>query len=224
MDFQRSTLSIVQTSTTVLLLFCAGLGVAREPSGHEIADFSLTPFGGYTFGGEFEDAAGSLVVEVDDSPHYGLIVNRRESANTQWELFYSRQQSEADTSALPAGTSGRSSIDLDVQYLHLGGTYVGDGARARPFLAATLGGTRFDPDPLSFDSENFFSFSIGAGYQLQPTERLGLRLGGRLFGTLLRSDTDLFCQTGPAENVCAISADSDIYWQFQTSLGVVFRF
>jgi hypothetical protein len=45
-----------------------------------------------------------------------------------------------------------------------------------------------------------------------------------LLGTFLRSDSALFCETGVDENVCAIAADSDMYWQFQTSLGVVFRF
>lgn len=208
-----------------IALLCAGTSVAEEPLLNEIPRFSLTPIGGYTFGGEFADKAGILAVEVDDSPHYGLIANIRESANTQWEIYYSRQQSEADTSELSTGTPvGDAVVDLDVQYLHVGGTYVADGLRARPFLAATVGATRFDPDPLTFDSENFFSFGVGAGWQLQPTERLGVRVEGRVFGTLLRSDTDLFCQTGPEENICAISADSDVYWQFQTTLGVVFRF
>jgi hypothetical protein len=101
---------------------------------------------------------------------------------------------------------------------------VADGLRARPFLAATVGATRFDPDPLTFDSENFFSFSIGAGWQVQPSARLGLRLEGRLLGTFLHSDTELFCATGPDENICAIAADSDMFWQFQTSLGVILRF
>jgi opacity protein-like surface antigen len=204
----------------VLALLASGAAVA-DPAG--IPRLSVTPIGGYTFGGEFEDAAATASVEVDDAAHWGLIVNLRESANTQWEVFYARQQSEAEITELPAGMpAGR--VDLDVQYLHVGGTYVADGVRARPFLAATVGATRFDPDPLTFDSENFFSFGLGAGWQFAPTDRLGLRLESRLLGTFLRSDSELFCQTGPDENLCAISTDSDTYWQLQASLGVVFRF
>lgn len=220
MEFHHPTLNALKAVAGLALLH-AGTSAAQQPN--EIPRVSLTPFGGYTFGGEFKDGTATRAVEVDDAPHYGLILNMRESANTQWEVFYSRQQSEADTSGLPGGNPG-SAVDLDVQNLHVGGTYVGGGARARPFLAATVGATRFDPDPLTFDSENFFSFGIGAGYQLQPTERFGIRLEGRLLGTLLSSDTDLFCQTGIEENVCAISADGDVYWQLMTSLGVVFRF
>jgi len=206
-------------AAAILLLATAAQG--QELGANEIPRFSLTPFGGYAFGGEFEDEDGSLVVEVDDAAHFGLIFNIRESQNTQWEIFYARQETEADTSEVSAT---QPVVDIDVQYLHLGGTYVADGDRTRPFLAAGIGGTRFDPGPLTFDSENFFSFGIGAGWQLQPTDRLGLRLEGRLLGTFLRSDSALFCETGVDENVCAIAADSDMYWQFQTSLGVVFRF
>lgn len=206
-------------ATAGVLLAGMAHGQARDAG--ELPRFALTPYGGYTFGGEFKDDTESLSVEVDDAAHLGLIFNVRETANTQWEIFYARQEAEADTSEI---APSQPEVDIDVQYLHLGGTYVADGEWARPFLAAGIGGTRFDPGPLTFDSEDFFSFGVGAGWQLQPTERLGLRLEGRLLGTFLQSDTALFCETGIDENVCAIVADSDLYWQFQTSLGVVLQF
>ena len=209
----------VAAATAGLLLASAAHGQGRD--GAELPRFALTPYGGFTFGGEFNDDAESLAVEVDDAPHLGLIFNVRETANTQWEIFYARQEAQADTSAV---SPSQPVVDIDVQYLHLGGTYVADGEWARPFLAAGIGGTRFDPGPLSFDTENFFSFGVGAGWQLQPTDRLGVRLEGRLLGTFLHSDTELFCETGIDENICAIAADSDLFWQFQTSLGLVLQF
>jgi len=216
----RNAMTVIRAAVVAGLLL-AGASQAQELERNEISRFTLTPYGGYAFGGEFKDEEDSLRVEVDDAAHFGLIFNVRESANTQWEIFYSRQQSEADTSEV---SPTQPLTDIDVQYLHVGGTYVADGARARPFLAAGIGGTRFDPDPLTFDSENFFSFSVGAGWQFQPTDRLGLRLEGRLLGTILGSDSQLFCRTGPEENICAIASEGDMYWQFQTSLGLVFRF
>lgn len=212
--------STIARSLPVLVLLAGG---AAHGAGFDIPRVSLTPIGGYTFGGEFEDAAGDLSVEVDDAAHFGLILNFRESARTQWEIFYALEQTEADVSELPSG-GGADTMDLDIQYLQAGGTYVAEGRTARPFLAATVGVTRFDPDPLRFDSENFFSFGLGAGWQLQPTDRLGLRLEARLLGTFLDSDTALFCRTGPDRNICAIRADSQMYWQVQTSLGLIFRF
>jgi opacity protein-like surface antigen len=221
MDVNHAASKCLKGFAVVAGLLFAAFTQGQELGDNEIPRFSLTPYGGYSFGGEFEDEDDSLAVEVDDAAHFGLIFNIRESQNTQWEIFYARQETEADTSEVPAT---QPLVDMDVQYLHLGGTYVADGDRARPFLAAGIGATRFDPGPLTFDSENFFSFGIGAGWQLQPTDRLGLRLEGRLLGTFLRSDSALFCETGFDENVCAIEADSDMYWQFQTSLGVVFGF
>jgi opacity protein-like surface antigen len=221
MDINHAASRIPRGLTVIASLLLAAVSHGQEHRANEIPRFSLTPFGGYTFGGEFKDEGGNPAVEVDDAAHFGLIFNIRESQNTQWEIFYARQETEADTSEVSAT---QPVVDIDVQYLHLGGTYVADGVRARPFLAAGIGATRFDPGPLTFDSENFFSFGIGAGWQLQPTDRLGLRLEGRLLGTFLRSDSALFCETGTDENVCAIVADSEMYWQFQTSLGLVFRF
>jgi hypothetical protein len=203
-----------------MLMAITAAGAAELP-GKELAPFSLTPFGGYTFGGTFKDAEDTLEVEVDDAAHFGLVFNIREGANTQWEIFYSRQQSDADTAAV---TPSQPVVDIDIHYLHIGGTYVADGGRARPFLAATVGGTRFDPGPLTFDTENFFSFGVGAGWYVSASERLDIRLEARALGTFLRSDTALFCQTGPDENVCAILAESELFWQFQTSVGFAFRF
>jgi opacity protein-like surface antigen len=187
----------------------------------ETSRFELTPFAGITFGGEFEDMTSSASLELDDNASFGLILDIRESANTQWEILYSRQATRADTTDLPTGGA---SFDVDVHYIHGGGTYLGEGDRARPFLAATIGATHFEPGLDDFGSETFFSFSIGAGFQLRPNDRLGIRLEARAYGTLLESDTELFCQTGPNENICVIVSEGTLLWQFQTLAGFVFRF
>lgn len=221
MDIRTLTDAMPVTFLACATLLAAGTSSAQATDTSELARFSLTPFAGYTFGGEFKDDEAMLSVDVEDAAHFGLVFDIREGANTQWEVFYSQQQTEADTAGI---APGQPVTDIDIHYLQVGGTYVADGQRARPFLAATLGATRFDPGPLTFDSENFFSFGVGAGWYLQASERLNLRLEGRLLGTLLRSDSDLFCETGPDENVCALAADGDFFWQFQTSLGFAFRF
>lgn len=200
-----------------MTLLLAAAANAQE----ETFNFELTPFAGYTFGGEFEDMTTAASLELEDDASFGMIMNIRESANTQWEILYSRQATEADTTGLPI--SGPP-LDLDVHYIHGGGTYQGDGDRARPYLAATIGATHFEPGLAGLDSETFFSFSIGAGLQLRPNDRFGIRLEARSFGTLLESDTDYFCQSGPAGAVCAIRSEGTVLWQIQTMVGFVFRF
>jgi len=198
------------------LLLAATANAQEEPF-----TFELTPFAGYTFGGEFEDMTGSSSLELEDDASFGLILNIRESANTQWEVLYSRQATEADTTGLAIGGPP---LDLDVHYIQGGGTYQGAGDHARPYLAATIGAAHFEPGLAGFDSETFFSFSIGTGLHIRPNDRFGIRLEARAYGTVLESDTDYFCQSGPGGLICAIRSEGTVLWQVQTMAGFVFRF
>lgn len=187
----------------------------------EDLNFELTPYGGYRVGGEFEETDGALSIDLDESESFGLIFNARNSPDTQWEIIYSRQETTADASGFGMSSSA---LDLNVEYLQAGGTYMWDSDHVRPYLAATLGGTHINVTTAGFDSDTFFSFSLGLGLQLRPNDRLGIRLEARGFGTLLDSETDLFCQTGPSNNICAIRVDGTLLWQVETFAGLVFRF
>ena len=200
-----------------LALLLGGNAFAQSSPGK----FEITPYGGFRFGGTFEDLDADLSAELDDDASFGLILNLRESSNTQWELIYAQQNTAVDTSEF---TFSDPSIDVDLQSLQIGGTYMGEGQRARPYVAATVGGTYISPDFAGLDSDTFWSFSIGAGLQAFPSKRVGLRVEARVWGTLLSSNSDLFCSSGPDGGLCAITVDGDALWQFETFAGVVFRF
>jgi opacity protein-like surface antigen len=201
-----------------LLMLCAPLAaVAQQSPGA----FELTPYAGYRFGGTFDDRDGATSVELDDRGDFGVILNIRESANTQWEVIYSRQDTSADLAGL---TPPDSSVDVELHYFQAGGTYLGEGERARPYLAATIGGTHISPASSTYDGDTFWSFSIGAGLQLRPSDRVGIRLEARAWGTLIDSDTSLFCASGPEGALCAIAIDGSMLWQMEAFAGVVFRF
>ena len=184
-------------------------------------NFEVTPFAGLTTGGDFEDVTSGASLALDDSSSYGLILNIRESANTQWEILYSLQSTDADTTGLPTGGSP---LDIDVHYIQGGGTYLFDGDNARPYMAATIGASRFEPGLSGVDGETFFAFSIGAGLQIRPDDRFGIRLEARGYGTLLNSESDLFCQSDPAGAICVVHVEGTVLWQFQAFAGFVFRF
>ncbi len=204
---------------TLAILACLSWSPAQAAGDN--LNFELTPFGAYRFGGQFDVTGSDATLKLDDAPSYGLLFNVREQANTQWEVLYSRQQTEAHESGVsPTMTA----LDLDIHTLQGGGTYQGDGDVARPYLAATIGGTHIKSVGTGSGSDTFFSFSIGLGLQIQPNSRLGLRLEARSYGTLTSSNTDLFCQTGPDQNVCAIRVEGKVMWQLETLAGVVFRF
>lgn len=184
-------------------------------------NFEITPYGAYRFGGDFRESDSDLTIKLADNSSFGVILNAAHSPVTQWEILYARQETTADTNSLDTSDPR---LDLSIEYLHGGGTYLWDGDHVRPFLAVTLGVTRIEVSDAGFDDDSFFSFSLGLGLQIQPTARFGLRLEARTFGTLLTSDTDIFCRTGPEINSCAVRIDGTVLWQLEALAGLVFRF
>ncbi len=210
-------------SALLLLLMLPALAQAEVKYGVEI-----TPFAGYRLGGEFdaeEDEDGNTTgadIDIDDAASFGLIVNWPSVENTEWEVYLSRQSTSLEAAGLfvPPETPP---TDLDITYLQAGGTYWFEGERARPYIVATVGLSRFEPDESSFDSETFFAFGIGGGYKIAPTSRIGLRLEGRVFGSVVDSDKADFCRSGGAASGCLITASGSIVWQWEVLAGLVFR-
>ena len=185
------------------------------------ATTEITAFGAYRFGGTFEEEASGAEYEANDSPSFGLIVNFRHKEPTQWEILYSQQQTEAE---LRGGTINDGQIDLDLYVLQLGGTYQFEGEVARPYLAFTLGGTHVKASSTGSDSDTFFSGSIGIGMKFLPSSRVGIRVEARAYGTLVDNSTDLFCSTGPDQNICAIRLEGRMLSQVETFAGITVRF
>ncbi len=197
------------------------LATAANAAENEL-NVELTPFAAYRFGGSFDVEDAETSYDIKDAPSYGFIVNFRQQANTQWEIFYSRQQTEAEFSD---PSTGNAMLDVDIDVLQGGGTYQWEGDKVWPYLVLTAGGTKIKTRAGDVsESDTFWSGSIGAGLQIRPTERLGLRLEARAYGTFINSDTNIFCQTGPNQNVCAIRVTGTMVSQFETLAGIVFRF
>jgi hypothetical protein len=95
-------------------------------------------------------------------------------------------------------------------------------ADVRPFLALTAGLARFEPND-DLDAENYFSMALGGGVQLRATKRVGVRLEGRAFASLVDDDGEIFCRAGQGA-VCAIRIDGTTLIQVEASAGFVVRF
>lgn len=202
--------------TAALILCVAGPVRAQQ----EAAAFELTPFGSYRFGGTFEIEDSPESFDIKDSPGYGVILNFPHRANTRWEILYSRQSTEAESSD-PASDA---LLDIDSQTLQVGGTYQFEGDVVLPYLAATLGGTHVRASASGSESDAFWSGSLGLGILIAPNSRVGLRLEARGHFTFTNSSTDLLCVVSPDLNACAIEVTGDVLSQFETFAGVVVRF
>ena len=180
-------------------------------------NIEISPFVGYRFGGEFEEAETEARLDIDDTRIKGLLVNVDYEANTQLEFLYSRQSSR-----LKSGETVAENVlfDLEIEYFHIGGTYLWPGENIRPFVASGLGLTHFNPDFSGADSTTRFSLNIGGGVKWFPNNHLGLRFDARAYGTLIDSGAAIFCGKGE----CRILVSGDGFIQYETNIGLVFRF
>jgi opacity protein-like surface antigen len=179
----------------------------------------ITPFAGFTFGGNFEDNTTGASLKVGESGSLGLILGYRDTPETHYELFYSFQRTDLRGS----GTFGGNPLfDLDIHYLHLGGTYEFPGERKLlPFLSGGLGVTFLVPTGEGLDSSTNFSLSLGGGVKVPVTGRVGLRFEGRGYMTILPDSTEVFCVSSGGAS-CAVRVTGDVLWQFQLLGGIYF--
>lgn len=184
--------------------------------------FELTPFAAYKFGGDFENSATGENFQLDDSPGAGLILGIPWTAESTLEIYYSHQNTDLDVAGFQASAAA---VDIDLDFLHIGGTYFVDPDRtAMPYFVATVGGTRIKPSGPGTKSDTFLSFGVGGGWSFYPRERVGLRLEGRALGTLIDSNSRLFCGVNSGAGGCLVQTSGKVLWQFEAQAGVVFRF
>jgi hypothetical protein len=205
-----------------LLLLAATFGATLPTmAAADTALNEVTVFGGYRFGGEFDITDSDESYVADDNSSFGLIWNRRARSNTQYEVYYANQSTRLE---LDEVTDNDSIIDLDMNTLEMGGTYIWDGDMVRPFLSMTLGATHIGAQSPGSESDVFMSGSLGLGLQILPTSRVGIRLEARGHGIFTQKSTDLFCGSGPNAAGCSIRVDATVFGQFEALAGVVVRF
>jgi hypothetical protein len=199
----------LSVSITLFMILTATFSHARG--------FQVTPHVGYRFGGDFEDEETGEEIEFGDDASYGITLNIDYEENTELEFLYSYQETDLRQESF---LGGESLFGLDVHYLHIGGTYFWDFEWAHPFVASTMGVTLLDPHPGGLDSEIGFSLSIGGGVKLYATDRFGLRLEGRGFGSFFDGGGAVFC----GEGGCRAIIKSDVLLQFEFRAGVIVDF
>ena len=132
-------------------------------------------------------------------------------------MFYVRQSTKV---------KGFEPFDMDVEYLQFGGTVSYPDAEYThviPYIGMTVGAARFSPDGAGLDDETKFAFTLGGGLRVPITQRFGVRLDLRAFGTVLSSEGDIFCVSS-AGATCRIKAKGDFLLQYSANLGFIVGF
>jgi hypothetical protein len=178
----------------------------------------ITPYAGYAVGGSFEDNTTGASLDVEEGGSFGLILDLADSPETQYELFYGFQRTEVTG----GGTFGGDPLfDLDIHYLHLGGTYMFTGDRVRPYIAGGVGATHFVPHGSGLNSKTYFSVSLGGGAKIPISSHVGLRFEGRGLMTVLPDTTEIFCVSSGGA-ACSVSVRGDVLGQVLLTAGITF--
>jgi len=177
--------------------------------------FGISPFYGYRFGGEIQDASTGTRYSFKDSPGYGLILDYAPLEYPgRFELLWSRQ----DSSVNFEGNNGLGKVDLSIDVIQFGGIAEFGTESLRPYVSAHLGATHYSTGGYGDDTK--FSFSIGAGVKTYLTKNIYLRADLTGFCTVVDAEGGFIYANGVT---VAVFSGSTL-WQGQVSAGVGFTF
>lgn len=201
-----------------LIVACAGTVWAQRPAIdlNFFADYSWTS----SISASVPDQDGTLQsgdFDIKSNPAYGLAIDIEVRPGTQVELLYQRQDSETEFRSAGIGGTTETLWDVATSYYHVGALQGFRRGQWLPFTGLTLGATSFDPQGTGQDTEWKFSFGFHAGAKVYLNDRIGLRLHGRLFSSLLDSGAGLWFGTGGL----GVTVGGSALWQWNLGGGLV---
>ena len=168
----------------VVILFIASLFIFN--SNILAQKIEITPFYGYQFNGKATTYNGDL--NIRDASSYGLMLDVTVRPGMQVELYYSRSDTRADFVEFRGPTYKLT--DVSVNYFQLGFLRtVKQIKNVSIYGIGSLGATLFSPagkdykqtpDIYHYEDWWLFSLTAGGGAKIMFSERVGLRLEGRL--------------------------------------------
>jgi len=139
----------------------------------------IAPFGGYMFGGKLRFYEGDL--KINDNANYGVAMDVEIATDTKIELIWSQM----NTSARFRPNYGYDYLnsdpfDVNVGYIQVGSIRELDYDNIRPFGGLTVGAAYFSPQNSPYSQTWKFSAALGGGAKIWLSDRVGIRLQGRL--------------------------------------------
>jgi opacity protein-like surface antigen len=178
-------------------------------------DYQVTPVSGYRISDSLQDEITGGNLELDETSASGFILSARRDNVSWYDFLFNRQDTVLHDSF------NATTLNVRIDYYHLGGTvYYRSKHNIIPFATGGLGLTHASVSDSSLDSESRASLSVGTGLKLPLTERIGLRLEIRMYGTLIDANGSILCANG----ACTARLNGNFYAQFETSAGLSIAF
>ncbi len=204
--------------TAILLAFAALPASAQN--------VEITPFIGYAFDGNFSDAyyyydSNSPLenYELNESSTYGIDVQFRTSPQSLFGVQYSHQATELRPQNDGIFEPNAPGTPMDVDYLHLVGTWEPAKRGLVPFLSAGLGAAKLSPEG-NYSDATRFSWVFGGGVKAPISQNVALRLQGRLLSTYIEEGHGDVCDP----HFCYGTDASTFLYQFEASAGLTIKF
>lgn len=191
--------------------------------------FEVTPFGGGKFGGTIPvNSSGVNDILIKSSVDYGALFDYTFWDTFQGEFMWDHQPTTLSANNTNGTVDKLSNINLDTYQFGLVYNFRDPSANLRPFIVGGIGFTHYGRATDSSTGQsilpfgNRLSYSIGGGVKYYFTHLMGLRLDARWAPSRTTAGQGQICD--PFSGFCTTVRTSNHAEQFQTNLGLIFRF
>jgi hypothetical protein len=208
------TMPRLKSSLAVTILSSALATGAVSPAAAQ--GIEIAPFGGFRVGGGFFETSTGRPIDPGAAPALGVAVDVPLSGGMQFEAAFSHERADLDVVRPPL--TAPSKLRVSIEHFQAGGLQeFGTNPRVRPYATGVLGLTRYASEG---DNEVRFLVGAGGGVKLFPSSRVGVRLDGRVFATIIDANgTGLAC----GSSGCLVALHVHAAWQTEFSAGLVFK-
>jgi opacity protein-like surface antigen len=175
--------------------------------GQAHADFLITPYIGYTLGGEAK-TGDEKSYDISPSANAAIALEFP-FQNGRMGIFYARQDSSLD----------QLNLDSSIHYLHFQSSVVYPVTEnTSSYLGIGIGASHIAADWTK--SHTGFSTSLYGGLEYKITKQLFLTGQIRWLGTVVNSESVSICTLPTTEQSCLIGFQTQWMNQFQSNLGI----
>ena len=182
-----------RTKYVLLPLLALFLGFSQAPA--QTKGFEIIPYASYQFGGKATAIQGDI--NIKDSEAFGLYldIDMPMRPGAQLELAWTHQNSRLDIRRFATGIR-ETLFNMTTDYFQIGVLYGMPKGNMVPFGLVAFGATMFNPKDVKLSTEWRFSATLGLGVKIFLSERIGIRVDGRLLMPFQWGGGGLWCGTG----------------------------
>jgi len=166
----------------------------------------LTPISGYSLNGHVNLYRAKF--KMENAAHYGGIISLELAPGTMGEFSYTRSKTTARYDEFLTGN--RTDYDMAIDYFHLGSVKELSDGPVVPFGMMSAGITWFNMTSHGVSDHVSFSAALGGGVKFFFSDRIGIRLQGRLLLPMYFSGGGLFVGIGSGGTSSGVSVSTGV--------------